>query len=76
VSNKRIRELRNLSKDELAAKLRESESAFFQAKLQRATGQLGDSASLWRLRKELARIKMLQGLSAVTEKATRGQKGN
>jgi large subunit ribosomal protein L29 len=60
VSNKRIKELRNLSKDELATKLRELAGDLFQARMQRATGQLANAARLWRLRKDLARVKMLR----------------
>lgn len=60
VSNKRFKELKNLSKDELAAKVRETEAELFQAKMKKMTGQLADSASIWRLRKQVARIKTLQ----------------
>ena len=60
MANKRIKEFKNLSKDELATKARETEEQLFQARLKRATGQLADTASIWRTRKDLARIKTLQ----------------
>jgi ribosomal protein L29 len=67
VSNKRFNELKNLSKDELGSKLRETEAEFFQAKMKKMTGQLTDSASLWRLRKQVARIKTLQSAGATAK---------
>jgi large subunit ribosomal protein L29 len=60
VATKRLKELKNLSKDELATKLREFEAELFQAKMKKVTGQLTDTASIWRLRKDVARVKTLQ----------------
>lgn len=73
MATKRFRELKNMSKDELATKVRESEAQLFEIKMKKATGQLEDTASLWRLRKEIARIKMLQSQmsSGLVEKAAR-----
>jgi large subunit ribosomal protein L29 len=72
MSTKRFKELKNLSKDELSTRLREAEQSLFQAKLQKATGQLGNTATLWGLRKDIARIKTLQG--AVAQAASDTQK--
>jgi large subunit ribosomal protein L29 len=55
-----MKELKNLSKDELAAKVRETEAQLFQVKMKKMTGQLADSAQTWRLRKDVARMKTLQ----------------
>jgi len=60
VANKRMKEIKNLSKDELKSKARELESNLFQARMKRATGQLADTAQVWRLRKDLARVKTLE----------------
>jgi len=60
VSTKRFRELKNLSKDELTTKVRESEAQLFQVRMKKVTGQLEDTAMIWRLRKDLARMKMLR----------------
>ncbi|MGK5082812.1 50S ribosomal protein L29 [Bdellovibrionota bacterium FG-1] len=60
MSTKRFKELKSLSKDELSTKLREAEVEFFQAKMKKMTGQLTDTASLWRIRKQVAQIKTLQ----------------
>jgi large subunit ribosomal protein L29 len=60
VSTKRIKELKNLTKDELVTKVREVEAEMFQIKMKKMTGQLTDTASMWRLRKDVARMKTLQ----------------
>lgn len=60
MATKRLKELKNMSKDELVTKLRETEAALFQTKMKKVTGQLADTASIWRLRKDIARIKTLQ----------------
>ena len=67
VSTKRLKELKNLSKDELLAKVRETEAELFQVKMKKATGQLSDSAQVWRLRKDIARMKTLQTAAAKVE---------
>ncbi len=59
----RFKELTNLSQDELKTKIRESEAQLFDARMKKATGQLEDTAMLWRLRKSLARMKMLDSSS-------------
>ncbi|MCM2322042.1 MAG: 50S ribosomal protein L29 [Oligoflexia bacterium] len=61
MATKRLKELKNLSADELATKLRETEANLFQTRMKMATGQLSDTASLWRLRKDVARMKTLKG---------------
>ena len=61
MSTKRFTELKNLSKQELVSKVRETELQLFQARMKQATGQLQDTALLWRLRKDLACMKMLEG---------------
>jgi large subunit ribosomal protein L29 len=60
VATKRFKELKNLTKDELATKARELEGELFQARMKRTTGQLSDTASIWRMRKDLARVKTLE----------------
>ncbi len=61
MSTKQFKELKNLTKDELASKARETERQLFDVRMKKATGQLTDTASIWRLRKSLARMKMLEG---------------
>ncbi len=61
MATKRFKELKNLTKTELASQIRDTESQLFQAKMKQATGQLTDTAMLWRLRKDIARMKMLDG---------------
>ena len=64
MSTKRFNELKNMTKDELKPRLREMEAQLFQAKMKHATGQLGNTGTLWMLRKDIARMKALlsQGL--------------
>jgi large subunit ribosomal protein L29 len=71
VSSKRFKELKNLSVDELATKIRENEAALFETRMKKVTGQLEDTAKLWRLRKDMARMKMLQSqaVSSASQKA-------
>jgi len=57
VSNKQFKEVQQLSKDELVVKVRETEALLFRAKMQKATGQLKDTGSVWVARKMLARVK-------------------
>jgi len=66
MSNKKFKELKNLSKDEMASRIRDNGANLFKAKMQQKTGQLKDTASLTRMRKEIARLKTLQ-----TQQATK-----
>ncbi len=68
MATKSFKQLKNLSKDELASKGRELESGLFQAKIKLATGQLEDTASIWRMRKDIARVKTL-GTSSASQAA-------
>ena len=67
MSNKMMKELKNLSKEELNSKLRNAEAELFQARMKRVTGQLTDTALFWRLRKQVARIKTLQSAAAASK---------
>jgi ribosomal protein L29 len=60
VATKRFKELKNLTPAELVTKVRETEGDLFQVRMKKVTGQLKDTAQIWRLRKDLARMKMLQ----------------
>ena len=57
MSNKQFKEVQQLSKDELLTKVRDTEALLFKAKMQKATGQLKDTGSVWVSRKMLARLK-------------------
>ncbi|MCM0605283.1 MAG: 50S ribosomal protein L29 [Xanthomonadaceae bacterium] len=59
MANKKMKELSALSIDELQVKVRENEKNWFDATMKKATGQLENTASLWKIRKEVARIKTL-----------------
>lgn len=57
MSNKQMKEVSKLSLGEITSKVREVEAKVFEARMRRATGALENTASLWLLRKELARMK-------------------
>jgi len=59
MSNKSFKALKNLTHDELNTKERELQSDLFQARMKLRTGQLENVASIWKQRKDLARVKML-----------------
>ena len=63
MANKALKDIKNLSKDELNARARELEGQLFQAKMQKATGQLANTALLGQLRKTLARVKTIESQS-------------
>ncbi len=76
MATKRFKELKNLTPAELVTKVREAEGELFQVRMKKVTGQLKDTAQIWRLRKDLARMKMLQAHKSVeagqsSEKAAR-----
>jgi large subunit ribosomal protein L29 len=62
--SKSMKALKNLSASELVVKNRELEKNLFDTSMKKVTGQLADSATTWRLRKDLARVKTLQTQAA------------
>ena len=64
MSNKHIKELRNMSPAELLVKVREAEKTLFDARMKRKTSQLEDINTIWKIRKNLARMKTLVGQQA------------
>ncbi len=57
MSNKQFKEVQQLSKEEVLAKVRETEGLLFQSRMQKATGQLKNTGAVWLARKSLARLK-------------------
>jgi len=53
----KAKDLRELTKEELREKERESSQELFNLRFQKATGQLGNTAQIPKTKKELARIK-------------------
>jgi large subunit ribosomal protein L29 len=66
MSNKSIKELRNLTKDELLSRERTITHDLFQNRMKKVTGQLEKQHVLWKARKDIARIKGL-----LAEKSTK-----
>ncbi len=52
----KARELRNLSDEELKAKLRESKEELFNLRFQSATGQLDNTSRIREVKRDIARI--------------------
>ncbi len=52
----KARELRNLSDEELQAKLRESKEELFNLRFQSATGQLDNTSRIREVKRDIARI--------------------
>lgn len=57
----KARELREMTDDELANKEQELKDQLFKLKFQHALGQLEDAMKLKNIKKDLARIKTIQG---------------
>jgi len=68
VANKRFKELLNLSQDELAVRLRETEQKLFEGRMKKFRNDLKDTAMIWRLRKDFARMKTLLSRKGGEEK--------
>ncbi len=66
MAKKKLEGLKNLSVKEMAQKIAENRKALFEAKIKLATGQLENTALIWKTRKEIARIKTF--LAQKTEK--------
>ncbi len=61
---RKIDAIKNLGVKELEARLAEVRRETFEAKMKLATGQLENTSSLWKMRKEIARIKTFMGQKA------------
>lgn len=55
----KAKEFRDLSADELKEKERGLSQELFNLRFQKATGQLGNTAMLWKTRRDLARVKTI-----------------
>lgn len=57
MGKKKLEAIRNLSVKELSQKISETQKALFESKIKLSTGQLENTATLWILKKQLARFK-------------------
>lgn len=55
----KAKEIRELSKDELVAKLSDLKTEFFNLRFQLATGQLNNPSSIKNVKKDIARVKTI-----------------
>jgi large subunit ribosomal protein L29 len=64
-------EVKALSAAELKAKVKESQAELFEARMKHSLGQLANPMELRRLRKDIARMKMVAASGAETKSATK-----
>ena len=57
MAKKKLEQMKNLSVKELNQKVLDAQKHLFENKIKQATGQLESTASLWKTRKEIARLK-------------------
>ena len=57
MAKKKIETVKNMSVKELDQKLIDTQRALFENKIKLATGQLENTAMIWKNRKEIARLK-------------------
>jgi large subunit ribosomal protein L29 len=57
MAKKKLESIKNLSVKEIAQKLNDNQKALFESKIKLSTGQLENTASIWKIRKEIARLK-------------------
>lgn len=68
----KAKELRELSVEELMEREGELKQELFNLRMQKATGQLGNTAVLGKTKRDLARVKTLLKESEVSSGANRG----
>jgi large subunit ribosomal protein L29 len=57
MAKKKLESMKNLTAKELSQKLNDNQKALFESKIKLSTGQLENTASIWKIRKEIARLK-------------------
>ena len=57
MAKKKLESMKNMSEKELIQKVTESQKSLFESKIKLATGQLENTAMIWKARKEIARLK-------------------
>jgi large subunit ribosomal protein L29 len=67
VAKKKLETLKSLSLKELTQKTLDAQKSLFESKIKLATGQLENTAILWKTRKEIARLKTFATQKATTQ---------
>ncbi len=57
MAKKKLEAIKNFTAKELKQKLLDAQKALFEGRIKLATGQLENTAQLWKTRKEIARMK-------------------
>jgi ribosomal protein L29 len=66
MAKKKLESMKNMSVKELGQKLTENQKALFESKIKLSTGQLENTASIWKTRKEIARFKNFSFSKGIT----------
>ena len=64
MAKKKLEGLKNLSLKEMNQKISDNHKGLFEARIKLATGQLENTAIIWKLRKEIARVKTFMAQKA------------
>ncbi|MBS1959821.1 MAG: 50S ribosomal protein L29 [Bdellovibrionales bacterium] len=57
MAKKKLEAIKNLTTKEMNQKILDSQKSLFESKIKLSTGQLENTASIWKIRKEIARLK-------------------
>lgn len=57
MAKKKLEALKNLTAKELNQKILDAQKSLFESKIKLTTGQLENTATIWKTRKEIARLK-------------------
>lgn len=57
MAKKKLEAIKNLTPKEMNQKILEAQKNLFESKIKLSTGQLENTASIWKTRKEIARLK-------------------
>ena len=57
MGKKKLESFKNMSVKELDQKVTENQKALFESKIKLSTGQLENTATIWKIRKDIARLK-------------------
>lgn len=67
MAKKKLEAMKNLTEKELNQKILDAQKSLFEAKIKKTTGQLENTASIWKTRKEIARMKTFATQKSATK---------
>jgi ribosomal protein L29 len=57
MGKKKLEALKNMTEKELSQNILDAQKSLFENKIKKTTGQLENTASIWKIRKDIARLK-------------------